>query len=468
MKTIFSKLLIGFIFTIVICLVVVGVSISFIVRDYATDQKEKELIIKAQYIAQSAKHFFINGESPHEYINEINRLDSNLGTEVWAIDRNGVVIAAASPHIYCEGSLLSQSQLSEVKSGKQNIFKGYSDCFEDPVVRVTTPIKENEKMLGAIIVYSPIKGIDQTVNGLIIFIVVCVVFALIISLLICYIITKRIAKPIQNLTEASNSIVNGHRDVKVCTETGFKEFDQLAASFNYMIKKLDENDKKMKDFVANVSHELKSPLTSIKGFTEALIDGKGKTEERTNKFLNIMDKESNRLSKLVDNLLILCRSDGNIGIERQKVHIKDTISEVLLSFETKVQEKGISIDIINNSTTNYVMADINSFKQILINLLDNAVKYSSKNSKIVILTSDSRDNVQISIKDNGQGIPKEDIPYIWDRFYRVDKDRSRETGGTGLGLAIVKELVEKNGGMVEVNSQIGKGTTFTFELLRAG
>ncbi len=468
MKTIFSKLLISFIFTIVTCLVVVGVSISFIVRDYASDQKEKELIIKGQYIAQSAKHFFIEGENPHEYINGINRLDSNLGTEVWAIDRNGVIIAAASPHIYCEGSLLNQFQLSEVKSGKQNIFKGYSDCFEDPVVRVTTPIKEKDNVLGAIIIYSPIKGIDQTVNRLIIFILVCLVFALIIALIICYIITKRIAEPIQNLTEASNSVVNGDRDVKVCTETGFKEFNQLAHSFNYMIKKLDENEQKMRDFVANVSHELKSPLTSIKGFTEALIDGKGRTEERTQKFLNIMDNESNRLSKLVDNLLILCRSDSNIGIERQRVNIKDALSEVSLGFETKVREKAISIDIVNNSTTNYVMADLNSLKQILINLLDNAVKYSPKNSKVLLLISDSGDNVKISVEDSGPGIPKEDIPYIWDRFYRVDKDRSRETGGTGLGLAIVKELVEKNGGITEVNSQIGKGTTFSFELLRAG
>lgn len=468
MKTIFGKLLISFIFTIVICLVVAGVSIAFIVRDYAYNQKEKELIVKAQYIAQSAKHFYLNGENPHEYINGINRLDSNLGTEVWAIDQEGVILAAASPHIYCEGSFLNESQLSEVKSGKQNIFKGYSYCFEDPVVRVTTPIKESDKVLGAIIVYSPIKGIDQAVNRLIIFIVICVIFALIISLLFCYINTKRIAKPIQNLTDASISIVNGNRDVKVYTETGFKEFNHLANSFNYMIEKLDENEKRMRDFVANVSHELKSPITSIKGFTEALIDGKGKTEERTKKFLNIIDKESNRLSKLVDNLLILCRSDSNISIEHQRVNVKDAISEVVFSFETKVHDKAINIDIVDNSKTKYVIADHNSLKQILINLLDNAIKYSPKNSKVLILINDNMDKIQVSIIDRGPGIPQEDIPYIWDRFYRVDKDRSRETGGTGLGLAIVKELVEKNGGTVDVNSQIKKGTTFKFELLRAG
>jgi signal transduction histidine kinase len=468
MKTIFSKLLISFIFTIVICLAVAGVSISFIVREYAYDQKEKELIVKAQYIAQSTKHFFLIDENPHEYINEINRLDSNLGTEVWAIDQNGVIIAAASSHIYCEGSFLDEAQLSEVKSGKQNIYKGYSYCFEDPVVRVTTPIKENGIVLGAIIVYSPIKGIDQAISRLIMLIIICVIFALIISSILCYIITKRIAKPIQNLTEASTSIVNGNRNVKVHTKTGFKEFNQLANSFNYMIEKLDKNEKKMRDFVANVSHELKSPITSIKGFTEALIDGKGKTEERTQRFLNIMDKESNRLSKLVDNLLILSRSDSNINIEHQRVNIKEAVSEVVLSFETKIHEKSIRIDIVDNTKTKYIIADPNSLKQILINLLDNAIKYSPKSSKVLILINDNMDKVQISITDSGPGIPQEDIPYIWDRFYRVDKDRSRETGGTGLGLAIVKDLVEKNGGIVDVKSYIEKGTTFKFELPRAG
>ncbi|MFZ5988890.1 MAG: HAMP domain-containing sensor histidine kinase [Bacillota bacterium] len=467
MKTIFSKLLISFIFTIVVCLLVAGISISLIVRDYITDQKEKELVVKAQDIAQSTKHFFINGENPHEYINMINRLDSNLGTEVWAIDENGVIIAAASSHTYCEGSYLNDTQLSEMKSGKLNIYKGYSDCFDDPVIRVTSPIKENDKVLGAIIVYSPIKGIDQATSRLILMIIISVVFALAISLAICYFITKRIAKPIQDLTEASIAVVGGNRKVKVYTNTDFKEFNQLAGTFNYMLKKLDENEKRMKDFVANVSHELKSPITSLKGFTEALIDGKGKTEERTQRFLNIMNKEADRLSKLVDNLLILCKSDSKISIEPQRINIKDVIDEVLLSFETKVLEKSISINIVDNAKKPYVIADSSSLKQILINLLDNTIKYSPQNSMASILISESADKIKISITDNGPGIPKEDIPYIWDRFYRVDKARSRETGGTGLGLAIVKELVEKNGGIVDVTSHIDKGTTFSFELPRS-
>lgn len=468
MKTIFSKLLISFIFVIVICLAVVGASISFIVRDYASDQKEKELVVKAQYIAQSTKHFFLRGENPHEYINIINLLDSNLGMEVWAIDQNGIIIAAASQHIYCEGSFLNESQLAEVKTGKLNVYKGYSDCFDDPVVRVTTPIKQDDKVLGAIIVYSPIKGIDQATGRLIIMVVISVIIALIISSAICYIITKRIARPIQNLTEASIAVVEGKRDVKVSNETGFKEFNHLANSFNYMLQKLDENENRMKDFVANVSHELKSPITSLKGFTEALIDGKGKTQERTQKFLGIMSKEANRLGKLVDNLLILCRSDSNISIAPQRVNIVDAIREVLLSLETKVLEKSISIDILDNSKAKHVMADLNSLKQILINLLDNGIKYSSRSSKIIVQVNNNKDKVQISITDSGPGIPQEYLPHIWDRFYRVDKDRNRETGGTGLGLAIVKELVEKNGGTVDVQSFIKKGTTFKFELPIAG
>jgi signal transduction histidine kinase len=466
MKTIFSKLLTNSVLTIVICLLIAGVSLSFMIKNYISEEKEKELILISQEIAESTKHFFIKNENPHDYINTINHLDSHFGTEVWAVDENGIVIAAASQHLHYEGNALSSMELKEMQSGKLTVRKGYSEYFKDPVIRVTTPIIENDNVIGAVIVYSPIKGIDEATMRLILMMIFAAVISLIFALIFCVITAKRIAKPVQKMAEVSREVANGNMFAKVSANTGFEEFDQLASSFNHMIGRLEENEQRMKDFVGNVSHEIKSPITSIKGFTEALIDGKGRTFERTQKFLNIIDKEANRLIKLVDNLLILCRSDSIVNIELQKLNINELIKEVITNFEMKALEKSVLIKMHNINKQIYSLVDPYSLKQILINLLDNAIKYTPYNSEIIVSLGIQSDRIEISVADSGAGIPEEDIPNIWDRFYRVDKARSRETGGTGLGLSIVKELIEKNGGTVSVKSNIGKGTTFILMLPR--
>ncbi|HEY9061710.1 MAG TPA: ATP-binding protein [Pseudobacteroides sp.] len=464
MKTIFSKLLTNFILTIVICLAIAGISLSFVIRNYISEQKENELVLKAQVIAQSTKHFFVKNENPHDYINTINHLDSNLGTEVWAVDENGIVIAAAAEHLNCEGSKLSSAELKEMQSGRLTVSNGYSEYFKDPVIRVTTPIIDKNKVIGAVIVYSPVKGIDEATRRLVFMMIFAAIISLSIALIFCIYTSKKIAKPVQKMAEASMEVADGNKFTHVPISTEFKEFNQLAGSFNHMLERIEQNEKRMKDFVGNVSHELKSPLTSIKGFIEALIDGKGKTAERTQKFLSIMDKEANRLIKLIDDLLILCKADSIVKVEPQKINIIKLIQEVITNFEVNAHQKLVSFKLDCASKLLYAKVEPHSLKQIMINLLDNAIKYSPENSQILVTVSPNSNEVEISITDRGPGIPEEDIPNIWDRFYRVDKARSRETGGTGLGLAIVKELIDKNGGEISVKSNIGKGTTFKFKL----
>jgi signal transduction histidine kinase len=435
MKTIFSKLLINFVLSVMICLIIAGLSFFFMIRGYISDQKEKELVLKAQEIAQSTKHFFVKSENPNEYINTINHLDSNFGTEVWAVDKNGIVIAAAAEHFNCEGSALSSNELREMQSGKLTVSNGYSEYFMDPVIRVTTPIIENGEVIGAVIVYSPVKGIDEATRRLVFMMIFAGVISLAFALIFCVFTSRRIAKPVQRMAEVSMEVANGNKFVRVPLGTEFREFYQLGRSFNHMMERLEENEIRMTDFVSNVSHELKSPITSIKGFTEALIDGKGKTAERMQKFLNIMDMEANRLIKLIDSLLILCRADKNVRVEPQKINVTEYLREVITNFEFKALEKNIVIELKDTNEPIYAKVDPYSLKQIIINLMDNAIKYSPDNSQIIVSADSNSEKVKITITDSGQGIPQDDIPNIWDRFYRVDKDRSRETGGTGLGLA---------------------------------
>ncbi|KJR45495.1 Phosphate regulon sensor protein PhoR (SphS) [Desulfosporosinus sp. I2] len=461
MKTIFTKLVGSYILIVVISLVVIGVSLSFMFNNYLFEQKERELIIKGQDMAQVVKPFLVEKEDPHDFVNMANRLDLNLGTEVWVVDKKGAVIATAANHEYCEGNYLEASELKKMQSGSISVYKGKSQYFQEPVIRVIIPIIQEEKVIGAIVLYSPIQGINKALASLSQLVLTAGIISLAIAFLIGIILSRRLSRPILTITEASTLIAKGQKQVTVPTDTSIEEINQLGKTFNDMSSKVEANEERMKEFVANVSHELRSPLTSIKGFIEALIDNKGKTPEAQQRFLTIINDETDRLSQLVNDLLILSRSEEEIFLKPEEIELKKFIEDVLTSFQPRAEENSITMEVISEETSIFLKIDLNSLKQIIVNLVDNALKYSTQGGNVSISLKESAEMISISISDSGLGIPERDLPHIWDRFYRVDKDRSRETGGTGLGLAIVKQLTEKNGGQVEVESVLGKGSVFS-------
>ena len=461
MKTIFTKLVGSYIFIVVTSLVVILVSVSFMFNNYLFEQKEGELVIKGQDMAEVVKPFLVDKQDPHDFVNLANRLDLNLGTEVWVVDKKGAVIAAAANHEYCEGNYLEASELEKMQSGSISVRKGQSQYFQEPVIRVIIPIIQEERVIGAIILYSPIQGIDKALASLSQMVLTAGIISLAIAFLIGIILSRRLSRPILTITEASISIAKGQKHVIVPTNTSIKEINQLGKTFNDMSSKVEANEERMKEFVANVSHELRSPLTSIKGFVEALIDNKGKTPEVQQRFLTIINDETDRLSLLVNDLLILSGSEGEITLKHEIIELEDFIENVLTSFQSRVEEKSVNIRVSSDDDSILLKIDFNSFRQIIVNLVDNALKYSPPGGNVLISLRQSEEMISISIGDSGPGIPERDLPHIWDRFYRVDKDRSRETGGTGLGLAIVKQLTEKNGGQVEVESVLGTGSMFS-------
>lgn len=219
-----------------------------------------------------------------------------------------------------------------------------------------------------------------------------------------------------------------------------------------------------KDFVANVSHELKTPITSIKGFAETLLDGAGEDPGARNQFLKIMYDESNRIQLLIDDLLILSRlekDESTLSISTiQVVHLMD---EILPVVEQQASKKDISVTVDVDQEAKFD-ADDEKMKQLLLNLLMNAISYTPEQGSISLKIEEEEDEICFMVGDSGIGISKELLPRIFERFYRVDKGRSRDTGGTGLGLAIVKHIVEVHNGTIEVDSELGKGTTFAVHI----
>lgn len=228
------------------------------------------------------------------------------------------------------------------------------------------------------------------------------------------------------------------------------------------IKKLEQT---RKDFVANVSHELKTPVTSIKGFSETLLDGAMEDKETLQAFLHIILKESDRLQSLIYDLLELSKIENEgFSLAIQPINIIVAIEDAIKILQGRAHEKDIDIQFENHPSELILEADIYRIKQVFINIISNAVSYTPQGGDVFIRIEETSKKVAIHIKDTGMGIEKEEIPRIFERFYRVNKARDRNSGGTGLGLAIVKHLMEAHKGKVTVESEIGKGTTFSIEL----
>ena len=231
------------------------------------------------------------------------------------------------------------------------------------------------------------------------------------------------------------------------------------------ITRLKQLEKIRQDFVANVSHELRTPLTTIKGYAETLLDGALK-EDMAFQFVQVIKRHTDRLTKIVEDLLMLSRIETKeFQLKMEVISLANFVDDIIDFLKEPAEKKKISLSRSEMSSSLAVLADRSYLDQILINLLDNAIKYTAEGGRVVVsaVEKDSKD-IQFSVEDNGIGIPKEDLARIFERFYRVDKGRSKELGGTGLGLSIVKHLVQTHGGKVWVESQMGKGSTFYFTL----
>ena len=247
-------------------------------------------------------------------------------------------------------------------------------------------------------------------------------------------------------------------------EKGSGEIRRLAETFNSMSEKIETLDVTRNQFVANASHELKTPLASMKVLLESLIYQPDMDKGLRTEFLQDINREIDRLSAIVSDLLTLVRMDaGSVKLTREKLTLQDLIEENRHRLDPMARKRRqeLVIDIKDPCEMN---ADKGKMNQVIYNLMENAIKYTQEGGRIVVTLDRTTRNAVLSVKDNGPGIPQDAIPHIFDRFYRVDKARSRETGGTGLGLSIVRQMVLLHGGTIRAESQEGQGSDFIVEL----
>lgn len=273
-------------------------------------------------------------------------------------------------------------------------------------------------------------------------------------------LARRLSNPLRKTVEVTRQISNGDYGVRIEEKSTTKEISQLIASINQLAENLEKQENLRKQLTADVAHELRTPITTVQTHLEALIEG---VWEPTPERLQSCYDEMARISKLVVDLESLAKIEiENLNLDKRQMSLLDLALKVRASFETQLKDKCLELIISGNAPQ--VSADENRMNQVLVNLISNAIKYTSEGGKINIQLSETEDAVVFSIRDNGIGIPEKEIPYIFERFYRADKSRNRLTGGTGIGLAIVKSIVTAHGGTVHVDSQLNEGSCFTIAL----
>ncbi|HAP93583.1 MAG TPA: sensor histidine kinase, partial [Desulfotomaculum sp.] len=341
--------------------------------------------------------------------------------------------------------------------------KTFSDQLNMYVVFVGLPVYIDGTISGVILLFSPLNQVNKTLFDVYKIIWITAAVSLALASVVTFIISRRISKPIEHIQKVAASLAEGNFAGDLAP-VGRDEIARLTETFNYMKNRLWQIEEMRKDFIANVSHELRTPLTSIRGFIQGILDRVIGPEEQE-KYLRRAYEETGRLNRLVNDLLQLARlQSGNVKLNREIVQVGELIGEIVEEHRLLAEQRNISLHVEISGDNTTIVADRDKLKQIILNLLNNALKYSNEGGKVWINALKEDKKLIFKIKDNGPGIPEDELQYIFTKFHRVESSSGQQAPGTGLGLSIAKELVELHGGTIMARSAVGCGTEMIFAL----
>lgn len=457
-----------------VCYLVVSVMVFVLLNTYGVDliesrlrdDKTDVLLKEAKLISSEYMENFYNYTlSLDDLTAQLQSIDTFLGIRVWIVKPDGTIISdsAVSGNAVDQNVNALDANLLEKNISEDNYFAG---IFSEPMLSLTHSIIYDYKIRGYIILHTSQQGIlDEAVYYLDVINICFLVFLPLLLLLFLYLYYITVL-PLKNLTKAARAYSSGNYNYALVLK-GLSEYRDLGAAVSYMSSELSKLDDYQKKFVANISHDFRSPLTSIRGYATAIIDGTIPYEMQ-DKYLNIILFETERLTKLTSSLLELNSFETHGAfLDITTFDINNIIKKTAESFEGSCRDKKITLNLVFSSKEILVDADMGKIQQVLYNLIDNAIKFSHSNSKIKVSTEEKGEKVFISVKDYGIGIPKDSIKKVWERFYKTDASRGKDKKGTGLGLSITKEIIQAHNENINVISTEGVGTEFVFSLTRA-
>ena len=331
---------------------------------------------------------------------------------------------------------------------------------------VAVPITlANGQVGGAVLLHAPAAGIDAFLQHLYYYIGGAGLLAVLLALLVVNYLTRNIVRPLKDMQETAGAMARGVYNTMVKVETS-DEVGRLGLALNSLARdlanylaELNKMEKLRRDFVANVSHELRTPLTIIRSYNEALLDGTVDNPAQIKKYYCLMRDEAVRLERLINDLLDLSRlQSAKAATDKEKIPLAAIADSVVHMLKQQAEQKSIHLVANTKEPLPAIRANGDRITQLLLILLDNAIKYTPSGGTVTLTTFTDGDAVAVEVADTGTGIPSEDLPYIWERFYKVDKSHCRDDSGTGLGLAIAKQIIELHQATVSITSQVGQGT----------
>ena len=469
MKSSFGRSFFTIATILLLSLVLLGTSFQMLINDYMTDNTIQGLKQDAQILADLAAAYSIDGSlDSREFM-----LNLDIATQISSFDavicnqQGEIVICSCYPNL-CEhiGWNIDRSYMAKVLQNGGDVATGIiKGLYKDSRYVVCLPIVSSGATGGIVIVSTPVIATTQILNRISNLFLTTSSFVVLLAVVVASFFTRRESKPLQDMARAANAFGHGNLTARVrVDESTSEEMQELALAFNNMATSLQKSEYQRQEFVANVSHELKTPMTTISGYVDGILDGTI-PENRHRYYLQIVSDETKRLSRLVRSMLDISQLQNQDIPEEKKMHfdLEEVMGQVLITFEKKITDKHLDVDVDMPEHPVYTIANKDYITQVIYNLLDNAVKFCPEGKTLGLRLREGGNKIYVSISNEGDTIPPEELPLVFDRFHKLDKSRSKNRDGWGLGLYIVKTIVCSHGENISVTSRDGK-TEFTFTM----
>ncbi len=387
---------------------------------------------------------------------------ATIDANILITDSSGVITFAQGnlDRRALEGKISLKSQADKVDDDFYEV--GYlGGLYEERHYTAAVPIHKDGRILGYVFASSPANVFVQTIRSNLRIYLYSVLGALAFSLIFVWAMTERFVRPLRQMAAASHSFAQGDFSVRVKVK-GKDEVAQLGEELNNMAVSLSSVEMMRRSFIANVSHELKTPMTTIAGFIDGMLDGTIPPEKQSH-YMKIVSDEVKRLSRLVRSMLDLSRIDsGELKMNAVNMDLTEIVGSVLVSSEQRIEQKRLTITGLEDCERHEICGDYDLMNQVLYNLLDNAIKFTNEGGNIDVRIYQENGRAHVCIRNSGDGIPPEEMPRIFERFYKSDRSRSLDKNGVGLGLYIVYTVIRLHGGEIAVRSKQGEYTEFCF------
>ena len=468
MKSIYLRNFLATALLVFFSFAIIGTAFFFLGRGYLINSARDRMSASADEVVKSAlalsKQESLSSWNLRLTISPIANVTSS---HIFICDQDGLVLSCSDLTLYCtkhQGKQLNPSVMQAVSSGDE--FDGMTTLmgfYSEQQYVVAKPIVSGDETLGYVFVASDEMNIMNNWQAFLGVVLAVAIAVVLVAILMSLIYSKKMAEPLDELTLAARKFALGDFSVRVKTkEARDDEIGTLIESFNSMADSLEQSDNKRQEFIANVSHELRTPMTTIAGFADGILDGTI-PHEQEEKYLRKIADETRRLSRLVRSMLNLSQAESDAVdlSKRSRFDLSELLLQCLLSFESRAKDKNLDVDPQLPEDPIEVFAVRDSITQVIYNLTDNAMKFASPGSTVTIRLYKKGAKAYVSIKNIGEPIPEDDLPYIFDRFHKSDRSRSMDKDGVGLGLYLVKKILNSHGEEVAVSSRDGV-TVFVF------